>query len=463
MTKLPVKVPEYKKIQASITVYLSLIILLIISFIVGILDAAWLQNSKAQTRSGMIFGTELAFAEYQADLLREYNLFAIDGTYESGNYEEENVLERILYYGGSDTQMELSKIQLLTDGNNADFLRQTYEYVKTKKGLSWLEEKKKEQTSYEESKFDAQSSAKEYAENEVEIEELLEAEEQSFAEENPISHISKLKSLSLLDLVISKEEVSNQTLDGSNLYKERTPKIGRGTIMQSGANETLLKLAFVEYAFDHFSYYGDEKEGGILAYELEYLLGGEKEDRENLKKVMNKLLFLRFGANYLFLQTNSEKKAEANALATSLCLLFQSPFATSVVTQGILLAWAYGESIMDLRALFTNKKVPMVKNTTTWQLSLSSLLTLGTSDDQESGKDSDGGLAYRDYLKILLQIEGVNETTNHAITLIEKNMHKQGQEFILMDQLIVGIEVQCLSRLRGNIKYEYQVGYSYNH
>lgn len=411
----------------------------------------------------MIFGTELAFAEYQEDLLQEYDLFAVEGTYESGNYQEENLLERILYYGGSDTQMELKRVQLLTDGNNADFLRQAYEYIKTKKGLSWLEDKRKEQAVFEESKLDAQQSSKEYTENESMIETLLEEEEQGFAEEDPISHISNLKSLSLLDLVAPQAELSNRELDGANLFKERTPKKGRGAIIESGANEMLLKLAFVEYAFDHFSHYGEEKEGNVLSYELEYLLGGKNEDRENLEMVMNKLLFLRFGANYLFLQTNAEKKAEANALATSLCLLFQSPFATSIVTQGILLAWAYGESIMDLRSLFDNKKVPMVKNTATWQLSLSSLLTLGTKEDESTGRDSEGGLAYADYLKVLLQVEGIKETSNQAITLIEKNMHHKGKKFMLMDQLIVGVEMQCLSTLRGNLTYEYQLGYSYNY
>lgn len=445
------------------TVYLSLVFLLTLSFILAILDAAMLQSSKSHVRSSLVFGIESAFAEYQEDLLREYDLFALDGTYEMDTYNEDNVLERILYYGGSNTEMELTRLQLLTDGNHADFLRQTYEYVKVKNGLGWIEDKRNENASWEDNKSDAENSVWESAQNESMIEDLLEEEDMELPGDDPISHISTLKGLSLPDLVLPDEQVlSDKKLEGSNLYNERISNKGKGAVLQSDANEALIKLAFGEYVFDHFGFYGQEKEERPLSYEIEYLLGGEKEDRENLKEVMKKLLLIRFGSNYLFLQTNAEKKAEANALATSLCLLFQSPFAAGLVTQGILLAWAYGESIMDLRSLFDNKKVPLVKNVGSWQLSLSSLLTLGTNEDAGDSKDNETGLGYLEYLKMLLHLEGINKAADNTMTLIEKNMHHKGKTFLLMDQLIVGINIDCVSRLRGGIKYRYKTSFSYN-
>ena len=49
--------------------------------------------------------------------------------------------------------------------------------------------------------------------------------------------------------------------------------------------------------------------------------------------------------------------------------------------QGILLAWAYGEAIMDIRTLISGGKVPLVKNAEDWKLSLSGLMQLGSAGE----------------------------------------------------------------------------------
>lgn len=45
---------------------------------------------------------------------------------------------------------------------------------------------------------------------------------------------------------------------------------------------------------------------------------------------------------------------------------------------------------MDLRSLMAGKKAALVKNSTNWQLSLSSLMTLGTGEDLQEGADTEG-------------------------------------------------------------------------
>ena len=62
--------------------------------------------------------------------------------------------------------------------------------------------------------------------------------------------------------------------------------------------------------------------------------------------------------------------------------------ASEAVAQALLLAWALGESVMDLRSLMKGGKVPLVKSTETWQLSLAGLMTLGTEDDHGEGVDA---------------------------------------------------------------------------
>ena len=61
------------------------------------------------------------------------------------------------------------------------------------------------------------------------------------------------------------------------------------------------------------------RKGDLLDYQLEYFLEGKGSDRENLEAVVKKLLMLRFVPNYIYLQGNAAKKAEAKAMALSLC------------------------------------------------------------------------------------------------------------------------------------------------
>ena len=53
----------------------------------------------------------------------------------------------------------------------------------------------------------------------------------------------------------------------------------------------------------------------------------------------------------MHLQGSSTKKAEAEAMALTLCSLLAVPAITQAAAQVILLAWAYGECLMDVRAL----------------------------------------------------------------------------------------------------------------
>ena len=160
------------------------------------------------------------------------------------------------------------------------------------------------------------------------------------------------------------------------------------------------------------------KEGRPLQYELEYLLCGKGEDQENLEGVLKRILYLRMGVNYAYLLTDEVKKGEAGALAAVLSVLMTSPGATEVVKQALLLLWAYGESVMDLKVLLKKEKVPLIKTSETWQLQLSNLSKLKT----ESGSGGEQGLDYDDYIKELLLLERRENLCMRSLDLIEKNL-----------------------------------------
>ena len=101
--------------RGEVTAYLSLIFILLVSFVGAMLESASLQNAKNYRRADVNHAIECVFAEYQKELLEEYGIFALDGSYETGSYDEQRVFDRLAYYGAGDMEQEVLKIQFLTD------------------------------------------------------------------------------------------------------------------------------------------------------------------------------------------------------------------------------------------------------------------------------------------------------------------------------------------------------------
>ena len=75
--------------------YLSLVFILLISFAGAMLESASLQNVKNYRRADMTRAVESIFAEYQKELWEVYGIFALEGSYETGSYNEELLKERL--------------------------------------------------------------------------------------------------------------------------------------------------------------------------------------------------------------------------------------------------------------------------------------------------------------------------------------------------------------------------------
>ena len=55
------------------------------------------------------------FGEYQKELLEEYGIFAVEGSYETGNFSEKQLIDRMHYYGAvSYTHLDVYKRQVYT-------------------------------------------------------------------------------------------------------------------------------------------------------------------------------------------------------------------------------------------------------------------------------------------------------------------------------------------------------------
>ena len=70
--------------KGEITAFLSLDFLLILSFLGAMVESASIQVLKNYKRADTILAVESVFAEYQKQLLEQYDLFALDAGYGEG-------------------------------------------------------------------------------------------------------------------------------------------------------------------------------------------------------------------------------------------------------------------------------------------------------------------------------------------------------------------------------------------
>lgn len=230
-------------------------------------------------------------------------------------------------------------------------------------------------------------------------------------------------------------------------------------------------LLYNEYLFMKFASYTDyyDKEGNfskdsgkLLDYMLEYILYGKKSDKENLKSSIKELSLLREGVNLAYLFTDSAKKKEAEALAVAFVGFTGNMAAVKAAQYLIMGAWAYGESILELKQLYRGEKVEFVKNKENWKLSLEGLMNMDfeKTSDKEERKENQKGVSYEEYLRLFFLVEHEEKKYYRTMAAMELRMMELGDTQFRMKNYIYGAESSVLYRT-GTLKQYYERRESY--
>ena len=133
-----------------------------------------------------------------------------------------------------------------------------------------------------------------------------------------------------------------------------------------------------------------------------------------------------------------------------------------MIKHALLLAWAYGESLTDVKTLLAGKKVPAVKSKESWNLTLDSLLELSKNRSIPEGKETEEGNSYEQYLQMMLVLKSKEELSMRALDLVEINL-RSGMEktFFRADACVSGADFDMTCYLRRGIRYQYHILYQY--
>ncbi|GHU43172.1 hypothetical protein FACS1894111_08340 [Clostridia bacterium] len=461
------------QIKGSITVFMTLTLVLVLSFLFSLLELARVSGIQSQTAMNADVSLTSMFGNYNAELWKNYHLLFLDGAWQKEDLSirafegrmlavmENNVKDTHSLYGFSPTNVEILAYSLATDEGGSVFRRQVIAQIQKEVAISAAESllhvNDEEKQMQEESKgveniwkeaLDGETSAKEAKSKKTSEEQQAEKESEKAEAnteetvENPMEYVKGLKTSSLLSMVLpDASKLSAKGIPLSDSLPKRSRHVGT---MEATKGGSITDRGWIQaYINAYFSYCGAQEDKGAktkaLDYEIEYLIGGRGSDRENLEAVVGELLLLREGANFLTLMKDTEKKTIALSIATAAVGFTGVPPLIKAVQMGILLAWAYVESIMDIRALLAGKKIPIIKTREEWS---SDFTNCRKSVESKNGAKEDGrGLSYENYLQMLLLPVSETDLSYRCMDLMEKNLRlTEGNENLRMDCMIQHIK-----------------------
>lgn len=476
-----------KNLCGSITVFASLSLLLVSSFLLTLLEAARVKGLDAYGRMQRTNAMESVFSGYDRDLFEQYGIFLLDGSYggQSLQFSQINgclqtVSQKNLrpvipaqawravqnFYQMDVADASVTGYLLATDYDGDPFRKMAAECMKAQYPMELAQKLYENMQSADGAMTKAQQSqsAMDQAQENIEAAKKAQAaaakaaaggqadggqqdtpaETAEPAVENPIEVVKAVKKTDILALVLPPgRHVSAKEIRGKQTLEHRPLLQGNEAWQKSGGwYETVLYHQFLQ---TRYASYGNTGSGtGALDYELEYIQAGKKSDRENLKSVVRQLLLLREGVNFMYLQTDTAKQEEAYGVAAAIAASFGIAPAAGLIAQGILAAWAYVESILDVRTLLAGGKIDWIKTAESWNSSLSGLGGLLAGSTQ--AKEQTDGEDYQGYLQKLLWLKSGRSLNYRAMDLLEFSAGADGREQMRMDAMIL--------TLRADISYE---------
>lgn len=125
-----------KEKQASITVYLTLILLLVVAILCTVVESARINGARGIGKSALTASVDSFYSLYQRELYDAYRIFGYNLNGESGKTAQEQIIEEISTYMEDNLKgieldtMEVSNIAMLTDYEGEIFLNQVLSFMK---------------------------------------------------------------------------------------------------------------------------------------------------------------------------------------------------------------------------------------------------------------------------------------------------------------------------------------------
>ena len=467
-----VKHENMRYAQGSITVYCTLVLLLLLALIGSLLESAHQSGIKTRTEQAASVGLDSLMSMYDAGLYEQYGLLflnedLLDLSVDEQLYECMNsvanpnsgMLIKIpqflsfsvesvdteLYYANDDGGVFLEReiLELMKYQETASLVSSLGTYIEqitnADMAYSYVVEKNDEYEttdwgqvaeSIEESSDEDDGSDEDGDSDDSagEASSITNEDVESSLDGSIITQVEELLTDSLLSLFVSDVThlSESSSTDTAALGSDHGIELS-GSIL----NDTTSTVLYDEYLMQYMGSYTSPATSDGLSYELEYIICGGTTDKENLLSLTTKLLLTRMGLNIVFLLTNRSYNSQAESLATALVGWTGIVALVTAVKLLLIAVWAFCESVLDVRALLQGKKVAFYKGSQSWTTTISDCVAKVAAGN--IAKESDSGLGYDTYLRMYLITQGMEEKLLRTMTVIEWNVGRGRDDFSLSD------------------------------
>lgn len=484
--------------RGSISVFIALILLVILSSIFLLIDGVRIVYGSTKLKQTIVGANEHVLANYHRELQERYHLFLLDSGFiaEKGISEEiQSYLEKSICNSKEKNTLYPFQIQTISvvkevypdEENLALIKHQIREYMKYEQTTEWTNELVRKMTILKDKDEEEEETKNLLEQQQRDMESQLEEDIQkepgneTEGEENPENFIEKVPedprkvvmdiiNGGILRVVLpSGKSVSSRKITGNSLPTEELKNmqeqegkvknidfLGLDMIrtlfvnsnMTKAINNISTEAVSISYGMDSFSNFSrkaDAEQATKLNYEIEYIIHGGKTDKENLENIVNRILLFRFGMNFTYALTDASLNAQALSIAAALAgVTGLTPIVTALKTM-ILAAVSYGEAILDVRSLLSGNKIPILKNASNWMISIEKIGEILNS--KVTASSDENGMDYEDFLKIFL-LSQTNKDVKYGrmLDLMQENIKIKDKSFAIMES-IFGYEVYCQIKL----------------
>ncbi len=448
--------------RGSITIFALLSMMLVVSVLLALLEAGRFHQIKRLAALQTQVALESVFAEYNTHLWEEYRILACNqnGVFEKletyGNRQIVNDRMGTNFFQFRVLEADVEGYTRLTDGGGSAFIQAATGYMK--KNLVY-ETAKNIYNQYEGIKTIEDMSDYSFIDigktlDYLKKEETEEIEVRNIQSQSRVTirkcpkdileFIQDMQKKGILSLVLQEDMLSEKAFRTKDRVSDR--------ILPGAYNSDIVtqdwysKVLFQQYILTYLSSFLDEREHG-MSYEVEYVLTGKDSDIENLKGTINRLLAIRTAANFLYLSNDVSKQEEAGILAMGIAGASANPILIKTVKNAIITAWAFGESVLDIRTLLTGGKIALLKSNTSWTLQMDGITKL--NEGYPKAKHCNDGLSYKEYLGILLLFQQDEITAMRTMDVQEETLREKYKDAsICMEDWII--------ELKALVSYRYQ-------
>ena len=382
--------------RGSVSVFLILLLLAAIIAVGSLSEAAISTATRSYGYSVLDLAGRSVLSEYDRELRSRYGLFGLSTS-------EEKVAERLEFYTEASFTKEKDIIDFFRIRNNKYEVDLSM-YALTQPDL--LENQILQEMGFELglellSIFDFTAYAEEQAQERSEIKERR--TERTLRNIDISSQLpSKLHQLHkgfLPDLLLDAEEFADLAKAGKKLGKDAVINL---------------------YIIRHFRDRNDPKDWSntFFVNEIEYILFGADSDSKNRSMTKTALLFFRTAMNFQHIMSDADKQGAIQRLAAIL-----TPGPEAIATQlALATTWAGAEAFVDWEKLDQGYKVPLIKESEDWAISLDNavegILNLWSSPAEKQDK----GLSYKDHLLLFLFVRDRTTKLIRIMDLIQLNL-----------------------------------------